>query len=376
MTSIITFAETQPKTITITENPVTNIRFQTACGVGGIFDPSITLRAGCPFTPEWDFGDGTTATGTSVGKADYADAGPHTVTLTIPNIGYWLTGIDVSDDKITGDFLGALIGCTSLTSITTGGNTDLASNLTSLAGLTALTTLNLQEHQMLLVGDISNLAGLTNLTYIYCAGTGIYGDIASLNVLTNLTHLDIHSNTTGTGIHGDLSSIPALATNLGFLVLGNTYITGECADLASFASLGVLMVYSSGGLGTGLVSGSVTDLPDGIAYLDIGGAAIHGGVMPATAAQWLGISSASGWTQAEVDAFLAALYTNRASYTGTGYGATHYLNIAGTNAAPSGTYQDDATPTTGLEYVYKLCNDPDGEGFTKWHIIYTGGDKP
>jgi hypothetical protein len=73
-----------------------------------------------------------------------------------------------------------------------------------------------------------------------------------------------------------------------------------------------------------------------------------------------------GLSQADVDAVLAAIYARRASFTAT----APSLNISGTNADPSGVYQDADPPTTGLEYVYELRNDPEAEGFKKWTITY------
>ena len=61
------------------------------------------------------------------------------------------------------------------------------------------------------------------------------------------------------------------------------------------------------------------------------------------------------------------MYANRADFTDS----APELNIAGDNAAPSGTYQYSATPSTGLEKVYALVNDDDGEGFNTWSITYT-----
>ena len=72
-------------------------------------------------------------------------------------------------------------------------------------------------------------------------------------------------------------------------------------------------------------------------------------------------------SQADVDANLQAIYDNRADFTN----ATPALNIGGTNSAPSGVYQDATPPTTGKEYIFKLENDPDTEGFNKWTITYT-----
>lgn len=77
-------------------------------------------------------------------------------------------------------------------------------------------------------------------------------------------------------------------------------------------------------------------------------------------------------SQADVDAVVQSIYDRRASFTA----ATPALNIGGTNATPSGTYQDGDPPTTGLEYVYEIANDPETEGFNTWTVTYNGGTAP
>jgi len=72
-------------------------------------------------------------------------------------------------------------------------------------------------------------------------------------------------------------------------------------------------------------------------------------------------------SQSNVDSCVSRLYSDRASFL---Y-ASPVLSVGGTNAAPSGTYADATPPTTGKEYIYKLVNDPDSEGFKKWAITYT-----
>ena len=62
-------------------------------------------------------------------------------------------------------------------------------------------------------------------------------------------------------------------------------------------------------------------------------------------------------------------YTDRAVFTA----GLPRLYIGINNAEPSGIYQDNAPPTTGKEYIYKLCNDPDAEGFPTWQIQYNVG---
>lgn len=80
----------------------------------------------------------------------------------------------------------------------------------------------------------------------------------------------------------------------------------------------------------------------------------------------------NGMSAAQVDTIVKTIYDNWAAYT---Y-ATPELNISGTNAAPGGTYQDGDPPTTGLEYVYEIANDPESTGNETWAVTYTGGTAP
>ncbi len=76
-------------------------------------------------------------------------------------------------------------------------------------------------------------------------------------------------------------------------------------------------------------------------------------------------------TGGELDTLLAAIYAARADFPETDLDeGKGILEIAGTNAAPGGIYRDAVPPTTGKEYIYKLVNDPDGEGFNLWTITY------
>ena len=87
--------------------------------------------------------------------------------------------------------------------------------------------------------------------------------------------------------------------------------------------------------------------------------------MAAVGIQQIRVDSSST-TQANIDDIMLRLYTDRASFT---Y-ATPVLNVGGTNPNPSGVYQDATPPTSGLEYAYKLVNDPDAEGFNTWTVTY------
>jgi len=65
------------------------------------------------------------------------------------------------------------------------------------------------------------------------------------------------------------------------------------------------------------------------------------------------IQAENAYSQAGVDAFLAAVYANKANFT---YATPTLDLLGGSNAAPSGTYQAASPPTTGKEYAYDLVN--------------------
>lgn len=143
-------------------------------------------------------------------------------------------------------------------------------------------------------------------------------------------------------ITGDLSDVPAGVTILS--VDGCPRITGDLSDLPA----GVTILYA-------YVAPSIS--PVGIQHLtDISDIRIN----------------SNNYSTAVVDSVLLAMYNSRMGFTA----AAPSLQIGGTNAAPSGTYQNADPPTTGLEYVYKLVNDPDGDGHRKWAISWTGGSAP
>lgn len=140
---------------------------------------------------------------------------------------------------------------------------------------------------------------------------------------------------------------------------------------------------------------SLRDVPGGVTILSLGGCSlltgalsdVPGGVTVLYAYQDplispVGISAltkisdiriySNGYSSAVVDATLQEMYTHRMGFTA----ASPSLRIGGNNATPSGIYQNATPPTTGLEYVYKLVNDPDLEGFKKWAISWNGGSAP
>jgi hypothetical protein len=123
------------------------------------------------------------------------------------------------------------------------------------------------------------------------------------------------------------------------------------------------------------ITGALSDLPASMTHLRLGGTSstITGGAgaMAAVGIQQIWLQDTS-LIEANVDNVLLRLYTDRANFTW----ATPILNIGGSNDAPSGIYQDGDPPTTGLEYVYEIANDPETEGINTWSVTYTGGTAP
>ena len=191
------------------------------------------------------------------------------------------------------------------------------------------------------------------------------------------------------GLNGNISSfaIDAFAGLLEFTIGGNALVTGDISGWSLPATLQQFNMYSTG------VSGDVSALqiPPSATHWALDNTSVTGSVaamaIPATLVQFVvygtALTGSPIWTnaaaltqvradgcslsQADVDAYVAGIYGRRASITG----ATPDLKIGGSNATPSGIYQDGDPPTTGQEYIYELENDPETEGFTVWTISYT-----
>jgi hypothetical protein len=165
-------------------------------------------------------------------------------------------------------------------------------------------------------------------------------------------------------ITGDLSDVPAGVTYLS--VYGCPRITGDLSDVP--ARVTTLSVSNCP-----LITGDLSDVPAGVTilYAYVAPSISPVGIQHLTDISDIRIDS-NNYSTSVVDSVLLAMYNSRMGFTA----AAPSLQIGGTNAAPSGTYQNADPPTTGLEYVYKLVNDPDGDGHRKWAISWTGGSAP
>jgi len=84
------------------------------------------------------------------------------------------------------------------------------------------------------------------------------------------------------------------------------------------------------------------------------------------------LANDNAWTQAQVEAVLWGVYQASRDGPRTASGGT--INVGGSNAAPSGTFQAaSACPvsvaTDGKEVAYELLNDSCAAGFNVWSTV-------
>jgi len=223
----------------------------------------------------------------------------------------------------------------------------------------------------LVTHTVGNWFGITvgggHVTQVALNTNGLNGNIGAfpINNLLSLSLLRLESNGSisgnlggwilpaalsqlrlnNTSVSGNVGAwtLPAALTQL---YLNNTSVSGNIGGWILPALVSRLMLYSTSVSGTPDISGNTA------------------------MSQYL--YSSCGLTQANVNAVLLSIYTRRMAFTD----AAPVLNAGGTNDAPSGVYQDGDPPTTGLEYVYEIANDPEAEGFNTWAVTYTGGTAP
>ena len=167
-----------------------------------------------------------------------------------------ITEMFLSNKSISALKTGDFNGFTGLTNLNLSGNRPL-SDISPLASLTALTTLNLSVNQIsdisalkyltslttlgLLNNQVSNLSplsDLTSLTTLNLATNGI-SDISALKNLTGLTHLDLGNNRLS-----DISVLRNL-TSLTTLKLDFNYSIGDLSPLEDLTSLTTLRLQGS-----------------------------------------------------------------------------------------------------------------------------------
>ena len=176
-----------------------------------------------------------------------------------------------------------------------------------------------------------------------------------------VTGIDLHGNNLDGTI--DISLFDDLPNCILFLAYVNTsfIMTGSIADNSTLIYLRLPSTSS-------VITGSIADNST-LAYLHVGSTSsvITGGDGTLGAYLYEEIKlDDNAYTTAQIDEIINAIYRLRANFT---Y-ATPSLNIGGTNAAPTGIYQE-GTQSTPAEKLYALVNDPNTEGFNTWTVTYS-----
>jgi len=287
----------------------------TTAGAESITFDELDVAVGESLTVWWGDGnsDVLTGEGTNVSHA-YAGAGTWTVRISNPTI---ITRLNCDDSKF---------GC----------------EAGFIGSLTALTSLSLNSLANVTVGS-GEIGSLTALTYLYLYNlanvTVGSGEIGGLTSLTSLSLLTIPNVTVGSGEIGSLTSLTSLRlSNLANVTVGS----GEIGSLTSLTYLR-LNSLANCALQTSYPTALTT------------------------------ITYQNSLSQANVDDVLFGIYTMTVTPR-TGSNGT--VDVAGTNAAPSGIFQaaaacpvDGSTP--GKEVAHELLNDGCGVGFNAWATVTT-----
>jgi len=306
------------------------------------FTPTATLSSGAP---KWTIieSDGTEYTyNTAAISHTRTAAGEFEVYLTPENI----TGLDMSSCGLACDI--GVSGFDLLTSLS--GSFYFQSNPNLSGDISALPS-GADRYLFYSTSVSGSVADLpSGASYYYFYSTSVSGSVADLPSGASYYHFG------STSVSGSVADLPSGASYYHF---GSTSVSGSVADLPSGANYYLF--------GSTSVSGSVADLPSGASYYYFYSTSVSAGAVAHLTTAFIIDLRDIGWPQADVDTVVASVYTARAVYTN----ATPELDISGSNAAPSGIYQDATPPTTGKEKIYKLENDPDGEGFNKWGITHS-----
>lgn len=357
-------------------------------------DPSINLSDGS-ITPWWEI---TESNGT---KYNYYDLHPtHTrvaagdMVVRLKNteaLKSYITALDLGGADLAHDF-GIKSSCedlqlnkfTNLQSLNLSHNANMAGDISTWTPPSSMTNIDL-TYCVIITGDITSWTYPNGLLYLHLLHCRLLEGVVSAWVLPEgLLIFDIHD----TSLTGDVSLI-ALPDSLERVKFESTALTGDMenwtlpSNLKDFRGISTAV---SGDVSAWVLPNTLNDefsiantgitgdisswvLGNLLWSFDIYQCNISGVPTLIAGAKAISIIMINDCclSEAEVDALILDIYTKRADFTDL----TPELFIGGTNAAPTGTYQNAVTPTTGKEYIYKLVNDPDEEGFKKWAISYT-----
>jgi len=179
----------------------------------------------------------------------------------------------------------------------------------------------------------------------------LQGNLTSLHLYSNsLTGIDVSALISLTDLRVQVNSIPVLDVSalVSLTILRCHFNSLNTLDVSALASLvGLRCDHNS------ISTLDVSGVADEISYIDCSG---------------------NGMAQAAVDTIIGDIWSRRDDWTD----ATPELNVGGTNATPTGTYQDGyPLPLDELEMVHDLINDDAGAGIQTWaSITWNGGSAP
>ena len=241
---------------------------------------------------------------------------------------------------------------TDLTALTTLYlNNNSLTDVGTVTNLTALTYLNLSNNSLTDIGTVTNLV---SLTYLNLSSNSLT-DIGTVTNLTALTYINLYSNSLT-----DIGTVTNLML-LTYISLPNNSLT----DIGTVTNL-ILLTYINLSNNSLTDVGTATNLTS-LTSLNLSNNSLTdiGTVTNLMLLTYINLSNNS-LTQVYLDITLNDIYVARSGYTSP----VSLLINANVGSPPSGVYQDATPPTTGLEFVFKLENDPDAEGFNLWSIVY------
>ena len=181
-------------------------------------------------------------------------------------------------DNVGGE-LSALAGLTQLAYLSLG-STSVSGELSGVAGLAQLTYLGLYSTSV--SGELSALAGLAQLTYLNLYRCwGVSGSLDSLAGLIDLTYINMQGNSL---VSGNVSSLAGMVGLTSF-DLGSVDLVGDIAELAVLSELRGISCYMCSGLYGDVAALSATELTRIQVYrTSVGGDVLHGGELKRCAA--------------------------------------------------------------------------------------------
>ena len=195
-------------------------------------------------------------------------------------------------------------------------------------------------------------AGAGTRTHAY-AGAGTW--TVKIANRRNITLIDFEDTKITSLVINSANPLPTGLTSLTLSSLAGLTYNANTNPLPT----GITYLYLSS------LAGLTWEIKSGAAWPTGATAAVITGCPSVTCTAWTdnsirSIQAENAYSQANVDAFLNAIWANKANFT---YAAPTLDLLGGSNAAPSGIYQYNATPTTGKEKAYALVNTAPGNNW-------------